>query len=169
MLAIVAVDLNWGIGYQGELLMRIPADMKFFKENTRGRVVVMGRETFASLPGGEPLPDRVNIVLCEDRNFSDKDIIVCASLTELWAALQKYPSEEIFVIGGESVYAQLLPYCRDAYVTKIDEDYPADKYFPNLDEAEGWEMVDSGELCHHQNIGFRFTQYHNQRVIAPGE
>jgi dihydrofolate reductase len=168
MLAIVAVDLNWGIGYRGELLARIPADMKFFKDNTLGKVVVMGRETFTSLPGGEPLPDRVNIVLCEDRNFSDKDITVCASLAELWGVLKKYSPEEIFVIGGESVYAQLLPYCCDAYVTKIKQDYPADKYFPNLDHAEGWEMVDSGELCHCKNIGFRFTQYHNHQVIAPG-
>ncbi|NMC27816.1 MAG: dihydrofolate reductase, partial [Syntrophomonadaceae bacterium] len=87
MQAIVAVDKNWGIGYQGQLLVHIPADMRYFKQTTMGKIVVMGKETFLSLPGGEPLTGRVNIVLSEDRQFSDQDITVCANLGELWEEL----------------------------------------------------------------------------------
>jgi dihydrofolate reductase len=164
MKAIVAVDQNWGIGYKGQLLERIPADMKFFKEKTLGKIVIMGKETFASLPGQEPLKDRINIVLCEDKQFSDKKIIVCSSLDELFIEIAKYPSDEVFVIGGEKVYAQLLPYCTEAYVTKIENAYTADKYFNNLDDDERWELVFTGEAQSYNNIKFCFTTFANHSV-----
>lgn len=165
MKAIVAVDQNWGIGYRGNLLQRIPEDMKFFKQTTVGKVVVMGRETFASLPGGEPLKDRTNIVLCEDKQFSDKEIIVCTSLNELFIAVKKYPADEVFVIGGESVYAQLMPYCSEAYVTKIESTYKADKYFGNLDEDERWAPIFTGETKIYNDVRYMIVKYTNSKVL----
>ena len=167
MKAIVAVDQNWGIGYKGKLLERIPEDMKFFKQTTIGKVVIMGRETFASLPGGEPLKDRINIVLCEDKQFSDKKITVCSSLNELFIKIKKYLTDEVFVIGGEIVYAELLPYCSEAYITKIENTYAADKYFPNLDKDDSWELVVRGESQSYNNIRYYFERFINRSVITP--
>lgn len=168
MQAIVAVDKNWGIGYQGQLLAYIPADMRYFKQTTMGKIVVMGKETFLSLPGGEPLAGRINIVLCEDRHFSEKDIIVCVNLGELWVELSHYPRQDIFVIGGANVYAQLLPFCQEALVTKIGAELPADRYFPELDEIPGWEMVEEGPVQFHQELSFRFTKYVNHNCKNTG-
>jgi len=167
MKAIVAVDQNWGIGYKGKLLERIPEDMKFFKETTIEKVVIMGKETFASLPGGEPLKDRINIVLCEDKQFSDKKITICSSLEELFMETKKYPIDEVFVIGGEIVYAELLPYCTEAYVTKIENTYIADKHFPNLDKDDSWELVFRGESQSYNNISYSLEKFINCSVIAP--
>lgn len=167
MQAIVAVDKNWGIGYRGQLLVRIPADMKYFRQMTLGKVVVMGKETFLSLPGRAPLPERINIVLSEVREMGRKDLIVCTSLDELWQQLRSYPADEVFVIGGANVYAQLLPYCRAAYVTKIDCECPADRFFPDLDQAAGWEMVEEGPAQAHQVLQFRFTRYENKAWLDP--
>ncbi|MDD3365134.1 MAG: dihydrofolate reductase [Syntrophomonas sp.] len=165
MKAIVAVDLNWGIGYKGKLLERIPEDMKFFKQTTVGKIVIMGRETFTSLPGGEPLEDRVNIVLCEDKKFSDKKITVCSSLNELFDELKDYPTDEVFVIGGEIVYRELLPYCTEAFVTKIENTYAADKYFTNLDEDDRWSLIDKGEFKSYNDIRYSFIKFLNSNPI----
>ena len=108
---IVAVDKNWAIGKSNKLLVSIPADMKFFRETTMGNVVVMGRKTLESFPGGQPLKKRTNIVLTKDKNYKVKDAIVVNSIEELLEELKKYNSESIYVIGGESIYRQLLPYC----------------------------------------------------------
>jgi dihydrofolate reductase len=164
MKAIVAVDLNWGIGFKGNLLQRIPDDMKFFKQMTLGKVVVMGRETFESLPGKEPLKDRTNIVLSKDKKFTNKNLIICRSLDELTQELKKYNSGDIFVIGGESVYRQLLPYCTEAYVTKINKSYIADKYFCSLDEEQSWETVSIGVFQTYKDIQYKFTKYLNNKV-----
>lgn len=114
MKAIVAVDLNWGIGYKGNLLKSIPPDLKRFKELTINKVVVMGRETFESLPKKQPLKDRVNIVLSKSGLISDERVVVCSCLNQLFNELLKYNTDDVFVIGGESVYSQLLPYCTEA-------------------------------------------------------
>jgi dihydrofolate reductase len=135
MKALVAVDLDWGIGYQGDLLKRIPEDMKFFKSMTLGKVVIMGRATFDSLPGKKPLKDRINIVLSKNHNYENGEIIVCHSVEELLREIQKYNSDDVFIIGGETIYSQLLPLCTNAYITKIKNRYPADKYFANIDET----------------------------------
>lgn len=164
MKAIVAVDKNWGIGYKGKLQERIPEDIKFFKQTTLGRVVIMGRETFLSLPGQEPLKGRINIVLCEDKQFIDQEIIVCSSLEELFSEIKKYPTDELFVIGGEMVFTQLLPFCNEVYVTKLENTYPADRYFPNLDNDERWKLVYSGESKFYNNIQYSFTTYTNNSV-----
>ncbi|WP_265443123.1 dihydrofolate reductase [Acetivibrio straminisolvens] len=162
MKAIVAVDLNWGIGYKGNLLQRIPEDMKFFKQMTLGKVVVMGRKTFESLPGKEPLKDRVNIILSKSGDFENDKIIVCRSMDELFCELKKYNSDDIFAIGGEEVYTQLLPYCCEAYVTKFSNEYPADRYFPNLDEMEGWKPVSLSEPKEYNDIWYSRLEYVNE-------
>ena len=113
MHAIVAADKNWGIGRNNELLVRIPNDMKNFRRLTEGNVVVMGRKTLESFPGGKPLPNRVNIVLTRQEGYDGKGAVVVHSEEELREELAKY-TEEIFIIGGESIYRMMLPYCEDA-------------------------------------------------------
>lgn len=161
MKMIVAVDTNWAIGYKGELLERIPEDMRFFKEMTTGKVVVMGRETFNSLPNQAPLKDRVNIVLTRDETFHNENVIVCRSLPELFSHLDRYPPEDIFVIGGESIYCQLLKYCTEAYVTKMDNSYVADKYFVDLDKESNWRLVSKSEKKTFNGIDYWFLKYTN--------
>lgn len=126
---IVAVDKNWAIGLHNKLLVSIPADMKFFRETTMGKVVVMGRKTLESFPGGQPLKKRTNIVLTSDKNYKVKDAVVVNSVEALLEELRQYNDEDIYVLGGESIYRQLLPYCKVAHITKIDHAYEADTYF----------------------------------------
>jgi len=169
MKAIVAVDLNWGIGYKGNLLLRIPEDMKFFKEMTLGKVVIMGRETFESLPGKEPLKDRINIVLSRKECHRDSKIVLCHSLSEIFKEIKKYKTEDVFVIGGESVYTQLLPFCTEAYITKIENKYTADKFFTNLDKDDVWELVSTSDLHVYKDINYRHVKYINTEIPSYSE
>jgi len=160
MKIIVAVDSNWGIGYKGNLLFWIPEDLKLFKQMTLGKVVVMGRETFESLPNQEPLKDRINIVLSKNENFNNDKINICRSLDGLFNELEKYDSDDVFIIGGESIYFQLLDFCNEAYVTKIEKEYvDVDKYFIDLDEYELWRMVAISEKRESKDVQYRFTKY----------
>ena len=145
MNAIAAVDANWAIGNKNRLLTSIPADMKFFREKTMGHVVVMGRKTLESFPNGLPLKNRVNIVLTANRSYKVKDAIIVHTKEELLEELKKYDSNELYVIGGGSIYEMLIPYCDTAYITKIDHAYAADTYFPNLDQMDEWEMTEVSE------------------------
>ncbi len=142
---IAAVDKNWAIGYQNKLLTSIPEDMKFFRQTTTGKVVVMGRKTLESFPGKKPLKNRTNIVLTKNPSYQAEGAIVVHSEDELREELKKYDSEDIFVIGGESIYRQLLDECNKAYITKIEYAYTADAYFPNLDEKEEWKITAESE------------------------
>lgn len=159
MKVIVNVDNNWAIGIGDSLLNHIPADMKFFKEKTTGNVVVMGRSTFLTFPGPKALPNRVNIVLTTDKSWSAPDVIVCHSTQELFEQLKRYDTNTVYVIGGSSVYEQLLPYCDTAYVTKVNTAKPADKFFPNLDDMSDWELSYEGEEQEHKETKFKFTTY----------
>lgn len=156
---IVAVDKNWGIGYGNKLLVSIPEDMKFFRETTTGKVVVMGRKTLESFPGGRPLKNRTNIVLTKNRDYSVKDAIVVHSMEELHMELEKYSSEDIYVIGGASIYQALLDDCDTAYITKIDYAYMADTYFPNLDEKPEWKVVSDSDEQTYFDLEYRFYKY----------
>ncbi len=156
---IVAVDKNWAIGLHNKLLVSIPADMKFFRETTMGKVVVMGRKTLESFPGGQPLKKRTNIVLTRDKNYDVKDAIVVHSVDELLKELKQYDEEEIYVIGGESIYRLLLPYCKVAHITKINHAYEADTYFPNLDEMEEWEITGVSDEQTYFNLEYEFVKY----------
>ena len=140
---IVAVDKNWGIGYENKLLTSIPEDMKFFRETTMGKVVVMGRKTLESFPNGLPLKNRTNIVLTRRKNYDGHGAIIVHDEDELMKELEKYDSEDIFVIGGQSIYEMLMPYTSEFIVTRIDKEMDADVYFPNLDKyaADGQVKV----------------------------
>ena len=156
---IVAVDSNWAIGNQDKLLITIPNDHKHFREETTGKVVVLGRKTLQTFPQGLPLKKRTNIILSRNPEYTVKDATVVHSLEELLEELKQYESEDVYVIGGESIYRQLLPYCDTAHVTKIDHAYQADTYFPNLDQDPDWEITaDSDELTYF-DIPYRFVQY----------
>ncbi|MCL2487826.1 MAG: dihydrofolate reductase [Oscillospiraceae bacterium] len=159
MQAIVAVDDNWAIGCDGQLLFSIPEDMRFFKETTTGRVVVMGRRTFQSLPSGRPLRDRVNIVLSGDPDFTEEGITVCRSPEKLLETLAGYPADDVFVIGGAEIYALLLPYCAAVLVTKVRGCYLADRYFPNLDKLPDWRLADCGDEREYRGMRYCFCKY----------
>ena len=156
---IVAVDSNWAIGKENKLLVSIQQDMKFFRETTKGKVVAMGRKTLESFPGGQPLKNRVNVVLTTDKNYKVKDTVIVHTIEEMVDELKKYDSEDIFVIGGESIYRQLLPYCTKAYNTKIDHAYDADTYFPNLDEDPEWKMTKISDEQTYFDLEYVFTIY----------
>jgi dihydrofolate reductase len=156
---IAAVDKNWAIGKNNSLLVRIPADQKFFRETTTGKVVVMGRKTLESFPGGLPLKNRTNIVLTHNKDYKVKDAIVVHSMDELHEELKDYDSEDIFVIGGEKIYEQLLDECDVAHITRIDYSYDADAYFPNLDERPEWEITADSEEQTYFDLEYYFYKY----------
>lgn len=156
---IVAVDKNWAIGKENKLLVSIPQDMKFFRETTIGKVVVMGRKTLESFPGGQALKQRTNIVLTRDKNFTAKDAIIVHDIDELLEELKKYNDEDIYVIGGESIYRQMLPHCNLAHVTKINHAYEADTYFPNLDEKDEWVVTGVSDEQTYFNLEYEFVRY----------
>lgn len=156
---IAAVDENWAIGKNNQLLVSIPADMKFFRTTTTGKVVVMGRKTLESFPNGLPLKNRTNIVLTHDRSYRVKDAIIVYSMDELWEELKKYDSDDIYVIGGESIYRQLVDACDVAHITKIDFAYDADAYFPNLDEKTDWELTADSEEQTYFDLIYHFLKY----------
>ncbi len=160
---IVAVDKNWAIGYRNELLVRIPADMRFFREVTTGKVVVMGRKTMLSFPGSQPLKNRENIILSKNINYQVKGATVVHNIDEVLDIVKNYPPEDVYVIGGETVYRQLLPYCTTAHVTKIDFAYQADTYFPNLDEDPEWEVVADSEEQTYCDLEYYFYKYQRKQ------
>ena len=156
---IAAVDKNWAIGKNNQLLVRIPMDQKFFRETTTGKVVVMGRKTLESFPNGLPLKNRTNIVLTRNPKYEVKDAIVVHSLEELREELKKYNSEDIYIIGGEQIYNALVDECDVAHITKIEYEYDADAYFPNLDEKSEWKIVADSEEQTYFDLEFYFYKY----------
>lgn len=156
---IVAADSNWGIGKNNQLLVSIPADMKMFRQETTGKVVVMGRKTLESFPNGLPLKNRTNIVLTGNKNYKANGAIIVHTIEELLEEIKKYPSDEVYCIGGDSVYKQLLPYCDTAHVTKIDFAYEADSHFPNLDEMPEWKITAESEEQTYFNLEYTFVKY----------
>lgn len=164
---IVAVDNNWAIGSKGGLLVRIPNDHKNFRQETTGKVVVLGRKTLETFPQGMPLQNRTNIILSTNPDYRVKDAIVVHSKEELLEELSKYQDDEIYIIGGESVYRMMLPYCDVAHVTKIDHTYEADAYFPNLDEMDEWEITNDSEEQTYFDIAYQFVKY--ERKTQKGE
>ncbi|MDY2725326.1 MAG: dihydrofolate reductase [Anaerostipes faecalis] len=156
---IVNADKNWGIGKNNELLVHIPNDMKMFRQTTIDKVVVMGRKTLESFPNGMPLPRRTNIVLTRDEDYKVKGAVIVHSKEELLEELKNYADEDIFIIGGESIYRMMLPYCNVAYVTRTDYAYDADTYFPNLDEMSEWKLTSIGEEETYFDIEYRFLKY----------
>ena len=163
---IVAVDNNWAIGNKGNLLVSIPEDMKFFRKMTTDNVIVLGRKTLEGFPNGLPLPKRDNIIMTQNENFAVKDGIVVHSKEELFKKLKEYSDKEIFVVGGGKIYEMLLPYCEYAYVTKIDYNYEADTYFPNIDEMDNWTLVGESDEQTYFSLEYYFYKYKNNSPLT---
>ncbi len=159
---IVAVDNRWGIGYNKDLLVSIPADKKRFRAMTTGKTIIMGRRTLESFRDGQPLPNRNNIVITNKKNYDGHGAIVVNSVEEaLKKARELSDEEDIFVIGGGQVYKEMYTLCKKAFVTKVDYSYVADTFFPNLDTDENWKMVEESEEQTCFDIEFTFCTYEN--------
>lgn len=165
MRAIVAADEHWGIGKDNRLLVSIPQDMKFFRNETTGKVVIMGRKTLESFPGGRPLPNRKNIVLTRDPSYAVKDAQVVHSVEEALEAVKEYPEDMVYCIGGDSVYKQFLPYCDTVFVTRIRFAYEADSFFPDLDKDPDWELAGSSEEQTYFDLEYEFDRYERKSGI----
>lgn len=161
---IVAVDKNWGIGYQNKLLVSIPEDMKFFRSETSGKVVVMGRKTLESFPNGLPLKNRTNIVLTKNPSYQVKGAIVCHSVEEVLEELKNYLTEDVYIIGGDSIYREFLPYCDVAHVTRIDHAYAADAYFPDIEKMPEWVLTGESEEKTYFDLEFTFCRYEKREA-----
>ena len=158
---IVAVSENFAIGKNNDLLFNIPKDLAYFKEHTLDKVVVMGERTFHSLPF-KPLKRRVNIVLSDNPNFNHDGVIVARSLSDLFEKLKEYSSEDIFVIGGGSVYNLMMPYCRYAYITKVRKNVPdADTFINNIEKMGTWKLISESEVIEENNLAYTFNIYEN--------
>ena len=163
MNCIVAVDENWAIGNKNELLVRIPADQKYFRQETTGKVVVLGRKTLETFPQGRPLPNRLNIIVSTKKDYEVKDAIVVHSIEELLEELKKYDTNDVYIIGGDSIYKQMISYCDTALVTKIDRKYDADAYFPNLDAMDDWEMTATSDEQVYFDLTYHFLKYERKK------
>ena len=158
--AIVAVDNNWGIGFNGDLLEHIPEDLKYFKELTSGehKAVVMGRKTWDSLPK-KPLPNRKNIIITTQTNYNSQDEHFWR-LGQAKLVMKQQKGWEFFVIGGGQIYEKLLPLCDRVYVTKIFKDHDqVDTYFPNLDKSDEWAPAMQSALHTYKDLTYQFWQY----------
>ncbi len=163
MKLIAAVDNNWGIGYDNKLLVRIPADQRFFRDETINKAVIMGRKTLESFPNGMPLKQRLNVVITSDTNYKAHDALVVHSIEEALEAVKDYSSEDIYVIGGASIYEQMLSYCDIAHITKIDYVYKADTYFPNLDDNNEWVLAEESEEQTYYDLIYTFCRYERKQ------
>ena len=161
---IVNVDSNWAIGYRGKLLVSIPEDMKFFRSETTGKVVVLGRKTLDTFPGGQPLKNRTNIILTRNPNYQVKGAIICHSVEEVLEELKKYNSEDVYIIGGDSIYKEYLPYCYVAHETRTDQVYDADTWFPNLEEETALVLTGESEEKTYFDLEFRFCRYERREA-----
>ena len=155
MQAIVAVSQSWGIGKGGDLLFRLPSDLRRFKTMTTGHTVIMGRKTLDSLPGGKGLPHRRNLVLSRQSDFAPDRAEVIHSVEDIL----KTAEDDAFVIGGQQVYEQLLPYCTRVHITKVLSDPEADAFFPDLDKLPGWKVASAGEMLTENGLSFQYVEY----------
>lgn len=158
---IVAVDRSWGIGCNNALLASIPGDMKYFKEHTMDKVVVMGRRTLESMPGRRGLPKRVNYVLTSNTDFEAERCIVVHTEDELFEALSRYDTDDVFLIGGATIYNKYYKLCDKLYVTKMDADLGADTFITDFDADPDFEIVSESEPITENGVTYRFTVYEN--------
>lgn len=156
---IVAVDNNWGIGYKGELLTYLPGDLPYFKEKTTGKVVIMGRKTLESLPGGKPLKGRTNIIMTRDKDFTCEGAKVCHSKEEVLEYVKNYSDEDIFIIGGAMIYNLFMNDCNKAYITKIYSEMLADKFINNIDKIPDWEITWQSEKQNYKGLNYQWIIY----------
>jgi len=162
MISIVAVDLNWGIGKDGDMPWKIPGEQKFFKEQTMGGVVIMGRKTLESLPGQRPLKGRRNIVLTRNSALHISGFESVNSPEALLNIIHGENPEKVFLIGGAQIYRLLLPYCRKAIVTKVNGEYEVDTYHPDLNCDSDWRIADqTKEIVSSNGTSYTIFTYEN--------
>lgn len=161
MKLIVAVDEKWGIGKNGDLLLSIPDDMLYYRQTTRGKVVVMGYNTLLSLPGSKPQPARLNLVLADIKGLKVSGAVVCDSMDQLLTLIGYFYPDDVFDIGGGSLYRQLLPYCSAAHITKMRFDGEADTSIFNLDEMSEWRILNESDRKEYEGIPYSFVEYRN--------
>ena len=165
MNAIVAVDKNWAIGRENDLLFSLPTDMKRFRTLTGGGTVLMGRKTLDSFPGGKPLPKRLNIVLTRNADFQREGAVIVSTYEEALAAAADTEPDRLWVIGGGTVYAALLSQCKRVYLTVVDaEAEGADTFFPNLEELPEWEVESVSDPVEENGLTYRFVNYVNTAI-----
>jgi len=160
---IAAVDRNFAIGKGNELLVSIPKDRQLFMNETLGKTVVMGRKTFESLPGGQPLYGRENIVLSADASFAPKGVTVFKNFDDALHYLRKLPSDSVYIIGGESIYREFLPYCDTLHLTKIDYAYDGDRHFPDISEDREWYVEEESDEETYFDLAYTFVRYRRKR------
>lgn len=170
MKCLVTADSNWAIGKAGGLLVSIPSDRKMMHNETAGKVIVMGRNSLKNYPNSLPLAGRTNVILSHNSEFSVRGGIVAHDDDELAEILSQYDSDDIYFVGGESVYEKYLPYCDTVIVTKIDQIYDADAYFPNLDCDENWQLVAESDEQTYFSVEYTFREYRNEHpyMLARG-
>lgn len=161
MNAIVAVDSEWGIGRRDSLLFRIREDLKRLKRMTVGKTIIVGRRTLQTFPAGQPLADRRNLVLSHNPDLRLDGAEVFGSVQDLLDVVRDLPSEEVYVLGGDSVYRQLLPFCERAFITHVEGRFDADAFFPNLAKHKDWVLVDEGALNQDVEMTYRWAEYRN--------
>ena len=180
MKAIVAVDQKWGIGFKGNLLVKLPGDMRYFRERTLGKILVVGRETLKTFPGGTALPGRTTVCLTRDRSCSvDYGTIVGIAQNPEYLAeckivnsiegcldfLSNFSPEDVFVVGGASIYEQFLPYCETCLVTRINAEFEADSFFIDLDNHSDFSMIWESDTMAENGFEYRFTEYSRIKAI----
>lgn len=163
MRAIAAVDSNWAIGNKGRLLVSIPADHKMFRKTTMDKVIVYGRKTLETFPMQHILDGRTNIILSHNQDLKVNGAIICHSIEELLETLKDYDQDDIYVIGGASVYKELLPYIDLVEITAIDYEYEADAYFPNLDADPEWEVTQESDEQTFFDVAYTFKRYERKK------
>lgn len=165
MKLIVAVNNNWGIGKGNDLLYHLPTDMKFFRNKTKDNIIIIGRKTLESFPDSKPLPYRTNIVLTRDCSYSADGTVICNNLSEVFENI-KTTQKDVYVCGGAEIYELLLPFCSEAFVTKVYDDRDAQKFMPNLDDNDNWELVEKTENIEENGLTFSFCTYKNKFPIT---
>lgn len=163
MILIFAVDNNWNIGFGGKMLVEIKEDLKRFREITEGNIVLMGRRTLEAIPGQNPLPNRINILVTRNKELHKEGFYIINDLGDLYPLLKEInPNNEmdVFVTGGGNIVAQLLPYCNKAYITKILKDFEnADTSIPNLDKDDNWQIVKESEIYYQEDLPYKYVDY----------
>ncbi|PKM73350.1 MAG: diacylglycerol kinase [Firmicutes bacterium HGW-Firmicutes-16] len=159
MYAIVAVSKNWGIGRNNALLFSIPEDMKYFREMTAGKTIIMGRNTLESFPNGAPLKNRRNIIISTNEDYKVEGAEIVHSPAQALELLSDLPEDEVYVVGGSEVYRAMLPFCEKAFVTKVLKSSEADRFFPDLDSLSDWKLAQVSEEKEHEGLKYRFCVY----------
>jgi len=164
---IFAVDGNWKIGYNGQMLVEIEEDLHRFRRITEGHIVVMGRKTMEALPNQQPLENRENIIVTRNKDFQKEGFIIVNSLEDLFPILKEInpgKEKEVFITGGGTIARQLLLFCNKAYITRIFKDFRnTDTFIPILDLGPDWHVVEESEVFRQGDIYYRYVDYERIR------